>query len=608
MRALTPLEGTAGSMGISAPSLLPHQFSTRHKWLALAVIVAVALIACAPLLLEGAVDGHSIEYNLVWLKHFSAQLAAGEWYPRWLMGMNRGAGSPVFFYYAPLPFYLSSLGVAAFPFLTLNAQLAVGECLLIALSGVAFFMYARQRVASGTALVAACLYMLLPYHFEIDLWLRQDLGELTIYICTPLILLFTEQLLDQHTVEQRGAVAGLALAYAALMFSHLPSGLLFSLCLGVYVAVRQLRRWSWPALQQFAVAIALGVALAAVYWVPALFTQQYIQTDKLWTPYFDFHRWLYPATSEQANPFTRRLILLINLTTMLFVLFGAMVWWQRGKAAVAQLLPALALMGAAWFLISPLSVLLWEHAPALWKVQFPWRVVLVMDLATAIAAMYALQGLREHAHPGRLVMLASAAGILLYCLVSADIKNTIGPVDNARQVTAGFYAVRDGLDAPEYTTPWTQMSARDIANNAPLFDDQVEYNAHDGAVHVVEWSPRRIALNVNLQRPTDLEVRQFYFPNWKIFFGGVRSALGVQPAKHTGLMRIRAPAGKYRLDLAMVPLLQEWIGGTISVVALLLVAALLIFRNGSAPILRAARRHYFRGFPARSYSSSKRSR
>ncbi len=581
------------SVPAPAPALLTKRIDTRRKWLALAGIVVVALIACAPLLIEGAVDGHSIEYNLVWLKHFSAQLAAGEWYPRWLMGMNRGAGSPVFFYYAPLPFYLSSLGVALFPFLTLNAQLAAGECLLIALSGIAFFIYARHRVASGTAAVAACLYMLLPYHFEIDLWLRQDLGELTIYICTPLILLFTEKLMDQPAGEQRGAIVGLAVAYAALMFSHLPSGLLFSICLGCYVGVRQLRRFSRLALQQFAIAIALGTALAAVYWVPALFTQQYIQTDKLWTPYFDFHRWLYPASSEQANPFTRRLITLINITTILFVLFSAMVWWQRGKAAVAKLLPACVLMGAAWFLISPLSVLLWEHAPALWKVQFPWRVVLVMDFATAIAAMYALQGLREQAHPGRVAMLASAAGILLYCFVSADIKNTIGPVDNARAVTAGFYAVRDGLDAPEYTPPWSQLSPREIVSNDGLFDDQIDYNEKDGVVHVVEWSAREIELNVKLLRPTDLDIRQFYFPNWRII-ADLHTALIPQPAKHTGLMRIRAPAGQYQLKLAMVPLLQEWIGGTISVIALMLVGALFIFRNGSARILRTGRRDYFR--------------
>ncbi|EEF23657.1 conserved hypothetical protein, partial [Ricinus communis] len=268
------------------------RISPRLAWLALPCLLVVALFACAPLLVDGAVDGHSIEYNLVWLKNFAAQLGVGEWYPRWLMGMNRGAGSPVFYYYAPLPFYLTSLGVGLFPGFSLNVQLAIGETLLIAASGAALFFYARRYVGLLAALLAASLYMLLPYHFEVDLWLRQDLGELTVYICMPLILLFTERVLEQPRRGRGGAVAGLAVSYAALMFSHLPSGLLFSLCLGAYVLARLVRQWSLPAAQQFAAAIAVGVALSAVYWVPALFTQQYIQSDKLWTPYFDFHRWL----------------------------------------------------------------------------------------------------------------------------------------------------------------------------------------------------------------------------------------------------------------------------------------------------------------------------
>ncbi len=390
----------------------------------------------------------------------------------------------------------------------------------------------------------------------------------------PLILHCTEHLLDAGNAEPRFAIAGLGLAYAALMFSHLPSGLLFSICLGAYVLVRQLRACSPPALRRFAAGIALGVALAAVYWVPALFAQQYIQSDKLWTPYFDFHRWLYPATAEQGNPFARRLIALIDVTTLVFALLCAAVWLQ-GRARFARLLPALVLMGCAWFLISPASVWLWEYAPALWKVQFPWRAVIAMDFATAIAAMFALQGLRDRIEPRQAVLVAGAGAALLFCLATADIRNTLGPVDNARAITTGFYAVRDGLDAPEYTTPWSQLSPRDIVSDDRLFDDEIDYNEQNGVVRVVEWAPREIALNVKLQRPTDLEIRQFYFPHWKVFAQNLRIALHPQPAKRTGLMRIRAPAGQYQLRLAMVPLVQELIGGAVSLVALLVVFALL---------------------------------
>src|SRR3954463_8301416 len=43
------------------------------------------------------------------LKAFSAQLWSGELYPRWLTEVSAGYGSPVFLFYAPLPFYVGSL-------------------------------------------------------------------------------------------------------------------------------------------------------------------------------------------------------------------------------------------------------------------------------------------------------------------------------------------------------------------------------------------------------------------------------------------------------------------------------------------------------------------
>lgn len=544
---------------------------------AYALVVAVAILACLPLLKHGAVDGHSIEYNLVWLKNFSAQLSVGDWYPRWLMGMNRGAGSPVFYYYAPLPFYIASFGVFLLPDASLNLQLAAGECLLIALSGIAFFYYARRHVATLAALVAACVYMLLPYHFEIDLWLRQDIGELTVYIIVPLILACTERIFAESQLDKTLDTLGLGVSYAALMLAHLPSAVLFSVCLGVYGAVMLIRHVSLISIRQFAFGIGLGIALAAIYWVPALFTQSYIRSDKLWTPYFDFHRWLYPATSEMSNPFAHRLIFLIGLTTLVFALAWLAAFFHRRHTHAAPLWSALGLMLAAWFLISPLSLWLWEHAPQLWKVQFPWRVTLVVDLATAVAVMYALHALQQRDWRALPSLLAGAL-VLIYCGYSADIKNTLGPVDNARQVTDQFYAVRNGLDAPEYTTPWSHMSAQEIVATSEL-DDRLEYNARDGVVHIAEWSPHQIALDVELTRATMLEIRQFYFPNWQIRIKGAHTNTILEPAAHTGLLRVQAPAGNYRLSLAMAPLLQEWIGGAISVLALLVMGGALLWRR-----------------------------
>ena len=99
--------------------------------------------------------------------------------------------------------------------------------------------------------------MLLPYHFEINLWRRQDIGELANYIWMPLILYYTEKMFDG-----RHAFAGLAVSYALMMLSHLPSALLFSICLGCFVIVLLWTRHAWRYLPRFVSAIIVGILLA----------------------------------------------------------------------------------------------------------------------------------------------------------------------------------------------------------------------------------------------------------------------------------------------------------------------------------------------------------
>ena len=70
-------------------------------------LIAVG-IACLPLILIGPQTGDSLYTNLSWASQFTEELFAGQWYPRWLAGLNAGAGSPVFFFYAPLPFYVTA--------------------------------------------------------------------------------------------------------------------------------------------------------------------------------------------------------------------------------------------------------------------------------------------------------------------------------------------------------------------------------------------------------------------------------------------------------------------------------------------------------------------
>ena len=99
---------------------------TRQELSYLAVIAFSVTIICLPLILFGPQAGHSLYHNISWAAGFAEQLLAGDLYPRWLMNMNEGAGSPVFFFYAPIPFYFTSLGFLLCGECSTTIQLGIG--------------------------------------------------------------------------------------------------------------------------------------------------------------------------------------------------------------------------------------------------------------------------------------------------------------------------------------------------------------------------------------------------------------------------------------------------------------------------------------------------
>src|SRR5882724_12268628 len=83
----------------------------QSKLFPVLVIGTAGLVFTIPAIIYGIpfFSDDGVSHHAVWYIQFSTQLWAGDFYPRWLIGMNEGLGSPVFYYYPPAPFFLTSL-------------------------------------------------------------------------------------------------------------------------------------------------------------------------------------------------------------------------------------------------------------------------------------------------------------------------------------------------------------------------------------------------------------------------------------------------------------------------------------------------------------------
>lgn len=546
------------------------------------VIFLVAMSACGPMIFFGASEGHSIVNNTLWLQHFSEELRQGEIYPRWLMNINHGEGSPAFYYYAPLPFYIISIPALISPTSSLSLDLAWGEILLLGLSGSSFFIYARRRFDPAASLVGGIVYMLLPYHFETDLWIRQDLGELTGYVWMPLILLFSDTLL----AGSRTAAAGLAIVYCLMILSHLPSALLFSICLAGYVLVQIPLKRAGRTLLHFAGALSVGVLLSGEYLGPALFSQQYVHMDAIWVPRNDFHGWFFPPTAwakaEGHYPFMNRLFIEALLTVFLFALTWLAALYHAIPRRIRIFSGSLMLLSVAAFLMSSASAIVWEYAPFLWKVQFPWRLSLVLDLSAAIGALHAAHRMFSGFHRGATLSLALLVSILIWCTATADLRSILTPYLQPGIAKELDSQIKGDLELPEYATRWTpggfEKTADLTTQRAPL-----TLIGTSGSLTVTRWRPRYIAFEAQLSQPTRITVRQFYFPNWQATDDAGHSLpLSADPS--TGLLIVQLPAGHNHVNLILRSLQTEQIGWLVT-----LLGAGLLLLLGLSDISKAIR-------------------
>ena len=183
-----------------------------------ASIVGLAILLFLPACLFAPMLRDSFWIDWVWSDQFTAELAKGHLYPRWLPLSNGGQGAPSFYFYPPIAFYVSGF----FGLLGLSTYQAILGCFAIALALSGYTMFAWLR-GTPHPLLGALLFMAAPFHI-FDFYSRGAQAEFLGIALLPLVALGL-----RRASEYRPTL--LAFSYAALILTHLPLALLTSLFL-----------------------------------------------------------------------------------------------------------------------------------------------------------------------------------------------------------------------------------------------------------------------------------------------------------------------------------------------------------------------------------------
>ena len=368
---------------------LTQRFAAVPRWLWLALLATGLMLPAifGPLRLN---DSHWINYS--WSEQFTAAIAHGDLWPRWLPQSHGGLGAPDFYFYGPVAFWLAApfglIGLTPWPALLCAATLALWG------SGLAMGRYLDGWTRHPA--LGAALYMAFPYHL-LDFGQRGALAEFVAYAVLPLVALGIRQ----------SRIALLAFGYALLILTHLPTALLASLFLIPPLALA--RAWRDRAvLARIAAGLLLGLMLAAPYLLPAILLQRFVAIATMTaTPALEASRW----TILSADSRMRDGLFLIGLM------------------AASAALPALVLLRRdrwGWFVLAIIALGL-GLVPALWRipllahVQFPWRLLVLADFGVALIVA-------RSAWPAeRLLLLAVPALALTLILIRLPTSNNAVP-------------------------------------------------------------------------------------------------------------------------------------------------------------------------------------
>ncbi len=526
----------------------------------------------------GLPPGHSAAFNYGWSAQYSATVTWTDPLPRYLPGLWSGLGGHDFFFYAPLPFSFIAVFVAPLcPGCSPATQFVLGSSIVLVASGVAMFAFLRRFFALPPAAFGALVYVLLPYHLLMDWFVRQAAGEFTAYAFLPLIALGIERIRSQD-----GGGWTLALGVAGTAFSHLPTTLLaahvfaalaFVLVVlqpgGAGARLRLFARLAWFG--------GLGLALAAIYWLPAILLLDTVSPATLFDPYFEASRWLYFADAPPPNTQSAVRILLCFLAC-LPLLLGAL-RSARGPLLAWILVPA----AVALFLNTAPSAPIWRE----WiisRVQFPWRLMIFVDFAAAIAASVLLS--RAVDRIGKLTLQVALLAALTPALVLAlGVRYVIPGAPAEQQLDDDFAAI-------EYLSPeMTQALLRrldqpqighfdqfevvaEVAQLAAELQDMPDLRDRTARAFTLQPTPGAAVLAVPVQ----------YWAFWQAQAGDV--SLQTRPHPTFGTLDILAPSGGFGAAPVVVTLpLQpsERAGAALSLLAfLVLVATSLWLRRSRA--------------------------
>jgi hypothetical protein len=315
------------------------------------------------------------------------------------------------------------------------------------------------------------------------------------------------------------------------------------------------------------VALATGLRLTAFYWLPAVLERKYTYGDLFMRTMYQSHfpplqNFVIPnftnATNLQTGGITVYLGLMQTIAVLatLCVLISKTIHDSRIRS-VAKF--AFIIIGASFFFMQPISAWIWEKIPTLRMFQFPWRLLTVAGLGTALLGWVLVPQRKK----------IRTITVIGFCTIT--VLSTIvfwqPPLGYDKIVESDYW------NFPLNTTffgetdlIWSEGPAKSYPH-AP-------FELIDGKGQISEPYKKSVrhSFTINAQTPVRILDHTQYFPGWRAYVDGVKTPIEFQDQNHRGRITFNVEAGVHKVVVIFGSSPVRTIGNSISLITLFVIA------------------------------------
>lgn len=529
-----------------------------------AIIFATVCVLIGPVVYYGIPDNHDLPEHLRFARSYLEAFT-----PHWAAADNLGFGSVGIRFYPPVAHTFMAIVQGATHSWYDTLWITMFVMMLLASFG-AYFL-ASEWLPKNYALGAALLYAIVPYHL-VEVYQAFLLSEFTASAVLPFCFLFAYR--TAMVGRFRDALL-FSLSLSVLIISHIPSTIIGTLSLGVFVLCLLERKTLVRTISRFALAFAVSFAATAFYWVRFVSELSWVKhnTEEFYAKgFYDYATYLFPMYFSGGDAYISRFLwmwdIIVVITLLLLVPFAVyLISAIRTKENPERHLIAFGVTAAfAAFMASLLSKPIWDNISIIQKLQFPWRWLSVLSLAGTMCFVFGVYHIaKDREKISRLLGYSLAAAVI--CIIIFDITQAIIPsAPVSREQLSARVAILDDEAACKCWWPiWAEKAA---------FDNKEKVTAPGRDVHIADWENTARDFDVSEGAETKARIATFYYPHWQADVNG--NAVTIAKADD-GTMLIPLPAGSSHVTLTFrePPLYRA--AAVISAAAWVALILLLIF-------------------------------